>query len=72
MEPYDKWVSTYPIKPPVGGVYAWGAKANVKKTGTGRIDDIISLSEHLGRTEQEASAKAEAEAVSWIAAKIGK
>jgi len=64
---YDKWVSTYGIDPPVAGRYAWGAKANVKQIGTGRNDDVITLSEHLGQTEHEARSKAAAEAEEWIA-----
>jgi hypothetical protein len=67
MKSYDKWVDTYPINRPVGGILRWGAKANVKMTGTGRTDDYVTLSEHLGATKDEAAAKADAEAVDWIA-----
>lgn len=67
MASYDSWVDTYPINPPIGGTLGWGAKAKVKEIGTGRIDDIITLSEHWGHTEREAEAKAEAEAETWIA-----
>lgn len=69
MPPYDKWVSAYRIDPPVGGKYAWGAKANVKKIGTGRTDDVITLSEHLAETEREAESKANFEAEAWIASR---
>lgn len=44
MSLYDKWVSTYRIDPPVGGKYTWGAKANIKKIGTGQTDDVLTLS----------------------------
>lgn len=71
MASYDKWVSTYHIDPPVGGKYAWGAKANVKQIGTGRNNDVITLSEHLGQTEHEAKLKAAAEAEEWIASRGG-
>lgn len=67
MPHYDKWISSYSIDPPVGGKYAWGAKANIKKIGTGRADDIITLSEHLAETKQEAESKAISEAEEWIA-----
>jgi len=67
MPHYDKWISTYRINPPVGGKLSWGAKANVKQTGTGRTDDAITLSEHLGDTKHEAESKAVAEAEAWIA-----
>lgn len=67
MSSYDRWISSYRIDPPVGGKYAWGAKANIKKIGTGRTDDIFTLSEHLAETKQEAESKATDEAEKWIA-----
>ena len=67
MSSYDKWINTYRIDPPAGGIYSWGAKANVKEVGTGRIDDAVTLSEHLGKTKQEAESKAAAQAEEWIA-----
>jgi hypothetical protein len=69
MNNYDSWIDTYQITPPIGGVFVWGAKANVKKIGTGRIDDIITLSEHLGQSRAEANDKARQEAISWIEAR---
>jgi hypothetical protein len=66
MTTYDKWISTYRIEPPVAGKFAWGAKANIKLIGTGRTDDAITLSEHLGETLHEAESKATAEALEWI------
>jgi hypothetical protein len=66
MDKYYKSVETYQIIPPIGGVISWGAKAHVKRTGTGRVDDAVTLSEHLGKTGKEAAAKAEAEATAWI------
>lgn len=69
MSPYDKWVSTYRIDPPLGGKYAWGAKASIKKIGTGQTDDVITLSEHLAETKHEAESKATSEAEEWIASR---
>jgi hypothetical protein len=69
MASYDKRVSAYPINPPIGGKYAWGAKVSVKQIGTGRNDDVITLSEHLGETQHEAESKAAAEAEKWIASR---
>lgn len=69
MSHYDKWVNAYPIDPPVGGKYAWGAKANIKKAGTGQADDIVTLSEHLAETRQGAESKAASEAAEWIASR---
>lgn len=66
MEDYDSWIEGYKITPPVGGEYGWGAKAKVKKIGTGLVDDFITLSEHLGRSKAEASEKAKQEANCWI------
>jgi hypothetical protein len=68
LKDYDSWIDIYPITPPVGGVFIWGAKGKVKKTGTGRVDDIVTLSEHLGRTQAEASDKANREVQTWIEA----
>ena len=67
MDAYDSWIETYMIQPSIGRKYSWGAKAHVKKAGTGRIDDAIALSEHWGETKDEAYTKAEAEACDWIA-----
>jgi hypothetical protein len=69
MEDYDSWIDVYPINPPIGGEFGWGARAKVKKTGTGRIDDFITLSEHLGRSQIEASERARQEARSYIEAR---
>lgn len=69
MSSYDKWISTYRIEPPVAGKFAWGAKANIKLISTGRTDDAITLSEHLGETKHEAESKATAEAKEWIASR---
>jgi hypothetical protein len=69
MNDYDSWIDTYPITPPVGGEFGWGAKAKVKKTGTGRVDDFITLKEHLGRSQAEVSDKARQEAHTWIEAR---
>jgi hypothetical protein len=69
IKDYDSWIDVYPINPPVGGEFGWGAKAKVKKTGTGRIDDFITLSEHLGRSQSEAQEKARQEAHSYIEAR---
>jgi hypothetical protein len=67
IDKYDKRVETYEINPPIsGGLISWGAKAHVKKIGTGRVDDVIQLSEHWGKTGQEAAAKADTEAIAWI------
>ena len=65
MPSYDTYVSTYHIDPPVGG-NEWGAKATIKQIGTGRTDDCFKLSEHWGKTEDEARSKASAEAKRWI------
>ena len=70
MASYDTWVDTYRIDPPVGE-NTWGAKANVKQIGTGRNDDVFTLSEHWGKTEAEAKSKAAAEAKEWIASHSG-
>lgn len=67
MSSYGHWISSYRIDPPVGGKYAWGAKANIKKIGTNRTDDIFTLSEHLAETKQEAESKATDEVKAWIA-----
>jgi hypothetical protein len=69
MSQYDKWVSAYRIDPPEGGIYVWGAKAKIKKVGTGRTDDVIYLSEHLAETKDEAESKATLEAEEWIASR---
>lgn len=69
MADYDSWVDTYEIHPPVGDQYGWGAKARVKEIGTGRPDDIVTLHEHWGNTEEEARTKAQEEANEWIASR---
>jgi hypothetical protein len=51
MASCDSWASSYRIDPPVRR-NAWGAKANVKRTGTGRSDDFLTLSEHSGKPRQ--------------------
>ena len=66
MSSYDHWISSYRIDPPIGGKYMWGARANIKKIGTGQIDDIFTLSEHLTETKQEAESKATGEVKTWI------
>ena len=69
MSSYDHWISSYRVDPPVGGKYAWGAKANIKKIGTGQTDDVFTLSEHLAETKQEAESQATYEAEKWIASR---
>lgn len=66
MNEFDSDILTYQIKPPIGGVYSWGAKAWVKKVGTGRTDDILHLNEHYGKNELEALDKARAELKKWL------
>jgi hypothetical protein len=63
---YDHYIRTYEINPPIGGKFAWGAKASMKDVDTGRSDDFIPLHDHIGKTQAEAEAKAEAEAQEWI------
>jgi hypothetical protein len=70
MKSYDKWVDAYPIDPPIDGTFSWAAKAKVKESGTGAIDNIVVLSEHLGQSKEEVSSKARAEAQSWIDRKL--
>ena len=66
MAKYDFRVDTYEIDPPLENNIGWGAKARVKEVGTGRSDDGVVLHEHWGSTEEEAEAKARAEAEEWI------
>lgn len=66
MTKYDSDINTYQITPPIGGVYAWGAKGWIKKVGTGRTDDIVYLNEHHGKTESDAKKKARAELNEWL------
>lgn len=70
MKNYEFWIETYAINPAIGGKLCWGAKAKVKETHTGRIDDFVTLSEHLGETEDDAMNKATVEANSWIARQL--
>jgi hypothetical protein len=67
MPTYDKWITSQSINPPIGGIYKWAAKANIKEIGTGKTNDVLVLSEHLGTTKEEAESKASSEATNWIA-----
>ena len=54
-------IEIYPVNPPVGRVYAFVAKAHV--VGPQRTQ---TLPEHLGRTAEEAEAKAQAALDEWL------
>jgi len=64
---YDSDIESKEIIPPIGGRYAWAAKAWVKKVGAGRSDDVRYLHEHHGETRVEAESKAQAELDEWLA-----
>lgn len=49
MAEYDFWIETYPIHPPIGGKLAWGAKAKIKKIGSGKNENFLHLKSILER-----------------------
>ena len=62
VPPYE--ITTYPIKPPVGGNH-FGAKAIVPSSYHTQPDDPWN-NEFWGRTEQEAIAKARIAIDEWV------
>ena len=66
MSKFDFFMNAYPIKPPIGGQFGWGAKAKVKEIGAGSVDDFMVMHEHWGKTREEAEEKAYSEAKAWI------
>jgi hypothetical protein len=58
---FHSWIEAYRVSPPVGRVLAFAAKAHVVGP-----QEQQTLPECLGRTEEEAKAKAQAALDEWL------
>ena len=61
----DHWIETYKINPPIGRTLGYGEKPRIVDTdANGRRE--MSLTEHFGRTEEEARSKAQVALKAWL------